>query len=290
MLQFIFGLPRSGKTELIFEKIKELSLQNRKSILIVPEQSSFETEKRALKTLGNNFFQNLKVLSFSRLFDEVCRNRGGLSAKMLSDTEKVIFMSKALNQISDDLKMWGKYLHSLTFSKTMLDSVGEFKINSITPQMVRDAIDLTDSQSLKNKLYDFALIYERYDLLIAERYLDPADSLTRLCDMLESYNYFTDTTVFIDGFAGFTGQQYNIIDRALTQAEDIYIAFTNDTNCNKEYDVFTNIRSAVSQIEKISASHNVKTINPAFLSPKICLHLQKSLFNDFFNDRNAKST
>ncbi len=95
MLQFIYGLPRSGKTEWIFEKIKELSLQNQKSILIVPEQSSFETEKRALKTLGNNFFQNLKVLSFSRLFDEVCRNHGGLSAKMLSDTEKVIFMSKA---------------------------------------------------------------------------------------------------------------------------------------------------------------------------------------------------
>ena len=265
MLQFIFGLPRSGKTELVFEKIKELSLQNKKSILIVPEQSSFEIEKRALNTLGNNFSQNLKVLSFSRLFDEVCRNRGGLSAKILSDTEKVIFMSKALNQISSELVIWGKYLHSITFSKTILDTVGEFKINSINPQMLRDAINLTDSQSLKNKLHDLAIIYEQYDLLIAERFLDPADSLTKLFDILESYNYFKEKNVFIDGFAGFTGQQYNIIDRALTQADDVYVTFTNDTSSTKEYDLFTNIRSAVLQIEKIANSHNVKITQSVFL-------------------------
>ena len=109
MLQFIFGLPHSGKTSLILEKIKELSNNNKKSIILVPEQASFETEKKVLKTLGDNFMLNVQVLSFSRLYNEVYRNLGGLSAKVLSDTEKTIFMSKAIKQVANDLKIWGKY-------------------------------------------------------------------------------------------------------------------------------------------------------------------------------------
>lgn len=265
LLQFIFGLPHSGKTSLILEKIKELSNNNKKSIIIVPEQASFETEKKVLKTLGDNFMLNVQVLSFSRLYNEVYRNLGGLSAKVLSDTEKTIFMSKAIKQVANDLKIWGKYSRSLNFSKTMLDTIGEFKINGIEPQEIKNAIDLTTSENLKLKLYDLTLIYETYNLLIAERYLDPADSLTKLYYTLEGYNFFADKTVFIDGFKGFTGQQYKIIDRILTQAQDIYIALTNDINSNKEYDVFANIRSSALKIKKIAQSHNVKTLEPQFL-------------------------
>ena len=55
MLQFIFGRPASGKTYTVLNKIKELTKQGEKSVLIVPEQFTFESEKAvAVIPAGNH--------------------------------------------------------------------------------------------------------------------------------------------------------------------------------------------------------------------------------------------
>lgn len=262
VLNFIFGLPLSSKTDKLLKTVNGLSCQDKQSVIIVPEQASFGTEKRVLQTFGDGFSKTVTVLSFSRLYNEICRICGGSSAKVLSNTEKIIFMSRALKQVAPELLIWGKYAHSLTFSKTMLDTIGEFKINGITSKEIKSASDFADSQSLRNKLHDLSAIYDAYDLLIAERYLDPADTLTKLYYLLDNCKYFEDKTVFFDGFKGFTGQQYKIIDRIITQADDLYFAFTNDVESNNEYDLFTNIRSCVLKLENIAASHSIKTQKP----------------------------
>jgi ATP-dependent helicase/nuclease subunit B len=211
------------------------------------------------------------VLSFSRLHDEVCRKIGGISAKVLSNSDKIIFMSKALKQIANELKLWSKYAKSIHFAKTMLDTVCEFKINGISCQEIKNTISLANTESLRLKLNDLRLIYETYDLLVSERFIDPADNLTKLYYNLENYKFFKDKTVFIDGFKGFTGQQFKIIDRILTQSDDLYIALTNNYNSKREFDVFSNIRAAVLRIENMAKSHNVKVIDP--------IVLEKSYFN-----------
>lgn len=265
MLQFIFGLPFSGKTYTILQKAKELSENGGQSIIIVPEQYTFETEKRVLNTLGNSFALNVKVLSFSRLYDEISNLSGGLSSQVLSDSDKVIFMNKALKQVAGELKLWGKYAKSLFFARTMLDTVGEFKINGITTNELEIASKRAESENLKQKLTEIKIIIETYDALIAERYIDPADKLTKVYERLIDYKYFENKTVFIDGFKGFTGQQFKIIDRVFAQSENVYIALTNDLNNNKEYGVFANIRRAVEKIIKCANRHNVKVSDNIFL-------------------------
>lgn len=265
MLQFIYGLPRSGKTTKILNLANELANNNKKSVIIVPEQATFETEKTVLKTVGDSFTLNIEVLSFTRLYDEISRKIGGISAKVLKDSDKIIFMNKALKQIASELKVWGKYADSLNFAKTILDTIGEFKICGISAIQLRNTSLLTKSQALADKLYDIALIFETYDLLVAERFFDPVDKLTRLYDNLEDYHYFKGKTVFIDDFKGFTGQQFKIISKILSQAENVYISFCNDVDCAREYDIFSNIRTAAERIEKIAKSNNITVKEPIIL-------------------------
>ncbi len=265
MLKFIFGLPCSGKTHTVLETIKKLTEQQKETVLIVPEQSSFESEKAVLRTVGDNFSLSVNVLSFSRLLDEIQRVIGGGCAKILTDSDKIIFMHRALLQVASDLNLWGKYAHSINFAKTMLDTVGEFKINAVSVNDIKNASKISQSATLKAKLEDISLIYETYDLLTAERFIDPADNLTKLYQNLEKYRFFEGKTVFLDGFKGFTGQQFKIIDRILAQAKDVYISLTNDISSNRDYDVFTNIRTAVSRIENIAKLHNVEVENPIVL-------------------------
>lgn len=266
MLQFIYGLPFSGKTSLILTKVKELTLKNKQSVIIVPEQASFETEKAVLQTIGDSFPLNIEVLSFSRLYDAIMKKTGGIAAKTLKDSDKVVFMNKALKQVSDQLKLWGRYSNSLKFAKTMLDTIDEFKTNAVTVENIRNAILLTDSIGLKNKLYDLSLIYETYDLLISEKYIDTSDKLTKLYYKLENNNFFEGKTIFFDGFKGFTGQQFKIIDRVLAKAEDVYFSFTNNVSNKKEFDVFSNIRKTIERIEKIANLHNLSVPSPIILT------------------------
>lgn len=270
MLKFIFGRPASGKTYTVLDMIKELSYRGKQSVYIVPEQFSFESERAVLKALGDKAALNVSVMSFSRLCDEVGRNTGGIAGRTLSDADKVIFMNRALISVSSELKLWAKYSHSVSFAKTMLDTVGEFKINAVTPDDLKKAAEETESAPLRDKLFDTALIYETYDALTGERFIDPADALTKLYRQLENYCFFEHKNVFIDSFKGFTGQQFKIIDRILAQADDVTVSLTNDPYSDREFNIFSNIRAAAEKIRKSAARYKITEAEPIILSESRC--------------------
>lgn len=266
MLQFIFGKPSSGKTFTVLEKIKSLNKLGKECILIVPEQFTFETERLVLKELGDKAALSVSVLSFSRLYDEVGSIVGGIAGTVLEDAHKVIFMKRALNYLKDDLKIWRKYSNSISFAKTMLDTVGEFKINGCSSDELLKTAEVIGNLSLSAKLKEIAIIYKQYDLLVGEKFIDPTDSLTKLYNTLGDFKYFSGKNVFLDSFKGFTGQQYKIIERIISQSDNVYLSLTDDVNNKKEFGVYTNIRAAAEQIRRIASKYSVEIAEPIILS------------------------
>ena len=266
MLQFIYGKASCGKTYTLINKIKNLCENGGSAILLVPEQFTFEGERLLLKELGDKLSQKATVLSFSRLCDEVSRNIGGIAGTVLGEAEKVIFMSRALNLLRDELKLWRKYIGSVSFAKTILDTVGEFKINALSSDDLLEAANNIDNPTLSAKLKELSLIYRQYDLLVGEKFIDPADNLTKLYLTLKNYNFFENKTVFIDSFKGFTGQQFKIIERIISQADNIYIALTDDPENSRPYGVYTNIRAAADKITRYALSCSKDIAEPIILN------------------------
>lgn len=257
MLHLIYGLPSSGKTHFVLNKIKEFSDAKKQTVLIVPEQSSFNSEKSVLEKIGDRAMLTTSVLSFDRLFDEVGRNSGGISGNLLNDAQKIIFMHRALNYVKDDLRLWKKYALSMNFAKTMLDTIGEFKINGITYTDILQKCETLSGGVLKNKLLDIALIYKEYDNFLLEKYIDPIDRLTKLSLMLENCAYFRSKTVFIDSFKDFSGQQHKVLKHILTQADDVYITFTYNPSKNIKYGIYTNVYKNIDAIITLAKSLNI---------------------------------
>ncbi len=265
MLKFIFGLPSSGKTTEILNIIKAKLEDGNHIALIVPEQFSFQTERAILNLLGDSNALKVEVLSFTRLYDKISDTVGDRCGKILSDGDKIIIMNRTLALLQSELKVWGKYAHSLNFSKTILDTIGEFKVNAISANEIRDAADKTNRITLKNKLYDIALIYESFDANLGESFIDPVDMLTKVYRDLETLKYFQNKTVFFDSFKAFTGQQFKIIDRIINQADDVYFAINNDTKNSREFDVFSNLRKNISKLEAIARKNRVTVSEPLVL-------------------------
>lgn len=266
LLKFIFGLPSSGKTTTVLNLIKEKTDLSKKVVLIVPEQFSFQTERSILKLLGDSNAHKVEVLSFTRLYDEISNSSGGICGKLLSDSDKIILMNRTLSSLQGELTVWGKYAHSINFSKTILDIIGEFKVNAISPKEIRNAADKANKKSLKNKLYDIALIYENFDAILGEKYIDPVDKLTKVYRDLENNEYFKGKTVFFDSFKAFTGQQFKIIDRIMKQTDEIFVAINNDMENQQEFDVFSNLRKNIQRIMDIAKNNGLTVDEPIILS------------------------
>ena len=257
MLQFISGRAATGKTSTVLNLIKQDVLCGKDTVLIIPEQFSFESEKAVLELLGDNQMSKVAVLSFSRLSSEVERLVGGMCGTTLTDSDKLILMCQAINISADSLKIWGRYKGSLGFARAMLETVEEFKINAVSAKQLFETAALGLGGNLSDKLHDIAVIYNSFSLLLGERFIDPSERLTKLYDRLANCKYFKNKNVYLDSFKGFTGQQFRIIDRILSQADNVCISLSGNGEEYTEYDVFENIRKTSEKIKKYAKKHNV---------------------------------
>lgn len=268
MLQFILGRASSGKTYTVTQKIAECISQGEAPVLLVPEQFSFESEKNILSVVGDGNAQKVSVISFTRLCDEVERVAGGVCGQSISDADKTILMTRAIRLCRDGLKRFKKYAGSGSFARLMIDSINEFKCEFITAADLYDAADSTDDEQLKLKLQDTALIYENYDAVLAEKFIDDADRLTKLYYALENYRYFKNKTVFIDSFKGFSGQQYKIIEQIVSQAKSVMVTLCDNPSDTRNFGLFSNIKRVKNRIESIARKFAVPVDKDIVLTDK----------------------
>lgn len=257
MLSFILGRAASGKTHYLLEQLK-ISVNNGEfPVLIVPEQFSFESEKAILDRLGDSDAQRVTVVSFTRLCDEIERKMGGICGRIMTDSDRMIMMTRALVSASDSLSMWKRYVRSSSFAASILDAITEFKVSSVTPDDIISVAERLSDIRLADKLKETALLYSEYDRLVSERFTDPSDRLTKLCDKLDSFRFFENKTVFIDSFKGFTGQQLRILDRILNQAKNVVISLPLDIEDKRKTGLFSNIAKTRTRIVNMAKSHGV---------------------------------
>lgn len=249
MLKFVFGSAGSGKTTKILDFLENDVKNGKKAVLIIPEQFSFESERAVLRRIGDYHLASVEVLSFSRICDAVERITGGICGRNLGDADKLILMCRAIKNSADELKLWGKYKSSLGFARTMLETIDEFKTNAVSAEMLVDFAKGENNTSLSQKLQDISVIYQNFDMLLGERFIDPTDRLTKLYKRLTDCRYFENKTVYLDSFKGFTGQQFKIIDRILSQADDVVISLSSDGIKTEGLDVFSNIRKTAEEIK-----------------------------------------
>lgn len=254
MLDIVYGRAATGKTTSLLSRIKTAAESGKTVIYIVPEQFSFESERAVLSMLGDKKAGKVNVVSFSSLADIMTSLCGGTARNILSDADKIMFMSKTLKALQDSLIIWRKYISSVGFASKIVDIIGEFKVSAVFPEDLEATAEKLDG-SLKEKIKALALAYRTYDALVGERFIDPADRLSKLFDDLQKNKYFADKEVFIDGFNGFTGQQYRIIDLICAQANSVCVALL----CDKEdrLGIFENTKTTAQKLISIAQKYKM---------------------------------
>lgn len=258
MVHIINGRSGSGKSMLLLDTICEKAKNNNSVILIVPEQASFQNESEILNRLGAKNARNIDVLSFQRLCDHIDMKYGKDSRKELSDGARLILMNLAIESVQDKLELYGERTGKSDLTSLMLTAISEYKICLITPERLMELSKKVPKGKLRKKLHDSAFIYEAYDALVSEAYIDPLDRLVSASLVLAEKNFFSGKIIAIDSFHSFTAEELSIISLAIQQSKDFYITLCRDVD-NKDNDsMFFFVNRTYSVIKKIATENGIK--------------------------------
>ena len=92
MIEFIYGVPSSGKTTLLYGKIRQRLKEGADAVLIVPDQEALDAEAALVKFCRGIPTVKLRVYGFSRLADDVFRRYGGVCYDTVDGTGRTLAM------------------------------------------------------------------------------------------------------------------------------------------------------------------------------------------------------
>lgn len=222
MTEIIYGSYGSGKTTEIFKRIKKDTENKKRCFLIIPDQEAVVFERLSLTVLPPTSQLFLEILSFSRLYNRVCREYGGLSYSYVTNPMRSLLMYKTLRELEPLISEYAKVSSDPALSDLMIATINDLKASGISASALENAArKLPSDSSLSKRLRDVALIYSCFDNYVNEKYSDSADDLSRLRDILTEHDFFADSSVYIDSFTSFTAVQQGIIDLMIKSADKV---------------------------------------------------------------------
>lgn len=225
-LKFILGRAGTGKTHYILEHIKKtvtLEPEGPPVILLVPEQATFQAEYTLAGKIGGTV--RSQVLSFRRLAHRVLLETGGAAKVPIGELGKRMVLRELLERYHTELKLFSKSAGRTGFADTLARIIGEFKTYLITPENLETAVRVVgNSDLLRDKLSDLALLYRELESYLNSRFTDPDDYLNLLAQRLPEANSFKGAEIWIDGFKGFTPQEIRVILSCFKIADNVNIA------------------------------------------------------------------
>lgn len=282
-LRIIYGKSGSGKSTYCFNEISKLIEKEKKIYIITPEQFSFTAERKLMEAIKVKAVLNAEVITLSRMAHRVISETGGANAENLSKCGKAMLIYSILNKSKGNLKFLGKSDENIDLSMT---AITEFKKHGISVENLKEEIEKTEDTYLKTKLKDMTLIYEQFQKKIQNNYIEENDLLDILASNLDNTDIAKKSIIYIDEFAGFTSQEYEVIKKIVDQAKQVSV-----TVCTDNLELDTNPDKDIYYSNKITLKKLLNLVDEKELEDPIYLgeqyrfkteelkHLSKNIYN-----------
>ncbi len=227
MVRMVLGRSGSGKSAFVMnELVRRTAAGLEGACLIVPEQYSHEKERELCTAAGDASARCVEVLSFKRLARRVLTEAGGAARPMLSDGGRLLVMRAAVKTAVPDLRAYASSAERADFLPRLSTAVDELIRYCVSPEALSAAAKSLPEGSMRAKLSDLALIYTAYIALTSAGAADPRTELTLAGEKMCASRLFSGRDVYVDGFAGFTPQEWEILHELAGEAATLTICLT----------------------------------------------------------------
>lgn len=230
-LQLILGSSGAGKSHYLYETMIASSMQQSDCIhyVIVPEQFTMSTQKDFVMMHPNQGIMNIDILSFMRLAYRILDEVGKEEKPILEDTGKTLILRKVLEMKKEELIYFKGNIKRPGFVDEVKSFLSELFQYSLKEEDLEHMLESVNPNTmLYKKIKDIITIYCGFREYMKEKYITTEELMDVLYEALEKSNNIKKSIVCFDGFTGFTPSQYQVLERIMEYAKDIYITITID--------------------------------------------------------------
>lgn len=236
-VRFVVGRAGSGKTwrclEAIRARLRQDPAAGHRLMLLVPEQASFQMERALIETPDIAGFIRCEVLSFQRLAYRIFSETGAdprRGDETIGPLGRMMAIRRLIRREKHRLRMLGRVADKPGLIRQVAASFDELMRAEIEPATLAELAEkYQDGNPLAAaKLADLTCLYQAYlDYLQGGR-LDPAQYLHLAAERVDHCTWLSGAEVWVDGFAGFTGQEYRLLTRLAALVASMEIALLVD--------------------------------------------------------------
>jgi ATP-dependent helicase/nuclease subunit B len=276
---FILGRAGAGKTHACLSAmLRELARTSdtRRLILLVPEQASFQMERALATQAPGGGYWRAEVLSFSRLAWRVFGETGREPA-LLSAEARALALRHVVAQAGRSLHALRRAARTQGFYAELDRLIEELLREDVPPHALRDAAARLADGRAARKVADIAQLYADYLRWLGPERIDAAARLVVLRARLAQVEWLADASIWVDGFAGFTGQELQTLVELARRARDVTIsllvdpaapAVQNPQPPPDPLDLFQRTELTYQRLRALLADAGIRVTAPVELQPR----------------------
>ena len=227
MLEFIIGRAGSGKTHYCLDKIFELNRQQKRVIMILPDQMTHSVEMMLLERIKS--FSGIYLCGMRKFAEQIINEQGGSQLPRINAVGRNVLLKKVMNELpSDQIKYYGRAAKRRGFTEKLTEVLQELRSYKLTPEILLSTAERISDDDLSNKLRDFSLFAAKFSEAMENKNTTYEDILDSIPDRLQNSNFLHDSEVFIDGFIFFNPQEKSIVKEILKNARNVHMTLIMD--------------------------------------------------------------
>lgn len=230
-VEILIGRAGTGKTFACLQRMRQIletaPLQT-EIIYLLPAYQTYRAELELVRITGGSV--STRMESFQRFARQILSEVGGAVVPRISDVGRRLLLRKILISRSKDLLYYRRAARQRGFAETLAQELQNLRTYSIDAEKLAAVTDKIDSDDLKSKLHDLALLYDDFRNAIADKQNDESDLLERAAELIKDSAVVRRAEIFIDGFIFFDPQQRKVLREVFKYARNVYVTLPLDTN------------------------------------------------------------
>lgn len=233
---------------------------NSRTYFIVPEQATLITDMWLMEELKEEALMDVRAVSFERLTREVLSVTAGRRRPFIDAVGKSMVLRTVFEDYKDEFQVFREGAHNQDFLSHALRLLTELKRSGISYQQLEEVAASSDSEILRRKLREIALMQRRMKEILEGNYSDNEDRMLLLCEEIKNAQHLKGVDIYLTFFNGFTGLEYEVIGALLENGNEVQISLPlgEERRGYVSDNVFSATEETLAKLRKLAEKRGIK--------------------------------
>lgn len=228
-VRFVLGRAGTGKTHRCLHEIADALARagEQRLILLVPEQAGLQMERALAARTAASGFWRAEVTSFTRLARRLI-GECGTAPPLTRPAARTMLLRRIAGETPGCRAAFGIAAEMRGFYQRLDQFIEEVLSEDVSPADLRAAVERLPTGATRDRLHVVAQLYAAYLDSAGEQRLDAALHLLLLRRRIGELPWLSRASIWVDGFAGFTGQEFATLTVLAQAAQQMTVSLLLD--------------------------------------------------------------